>query len=447
MQQIRIKRGRRRPFAAVVAFLAVMFASAVPASATPPGSFAFTPLAASAPCTAGGGDLTEAPIALPEGFDYEILESESSDADFKDNADMHSLNETGAQAGRFLYHTHENASSGSISRTDLWTGETETVVLASHYERLDGIEWTPWGTVLFAEEVRAARSPKLLDPTVPQALGGLVYEYDPVTEVATVRPAIGSRAHEGLAFDARGNLYGISENNRNQGPTLPGGGAIFKFEPDRRGDLSSGTLYALKVHSGTTGAATWMKLDATQSVVDSDVAAASVNATKWLKPEDIEVRGEVLYVAISDEHRVIAVDLRHTTDAEGNQSASVWDYVRPGLNAPEGDFRTGGLAFSGPDNLAMDAAGHLYISEDSGGKAPQRTRGQDVWVASPPTGDPQSPAESVRLFASMKDCNAEPSGIYFDPGGRTLYVHVMHRGGSAPGDLFLPDMSIAVKES
>jgi hypothetical protein len=59
--------------------------------------------------------------------------------------------------------------------------------------------------------------------------------------------SVGRRSHEGLRFDTQGNLYGISE-------TTPG--AIFKFVPDRRGDLSSGQLYALKVlDASRTGAA------------------------------------------------------------------------------------------------------------------------------------------------------------------------------------------------
>ena len=141
MQQVRIRKRRPRLYAVLSAALTAMFVGPV-ASAAGSGPFTFEPLATSASCTAGGGDLTEAPIALPEGFGYEVIETETSDPDFKDQADMHSLNETGAQAGRLLYHTHEVASSGSISRTDLWTGETESIEMQSHYERLDGIEWT-----------------------------------------------------------------------------------------------------------------------------------------------------------------------------------------------------------------------------------------------------------------------------------------------------------------
>src|SRR5439155_30093 len=80
-------------------------------------------------------------------------------------------------------------------------------------------------------------------------------------------PAIGSRAHEGLRFDPQGNLYGISERTT---------GAIFKFVPDRRGDLSAGQLYALRVINDPgdgTGEAVWVALDRDAVRINSDDAA------------------------------------------------------------------------------------------------------------------------------------------------------------------------------
>jgi uncharacterized protein len=35
----------------------------------------------------------------------------------------------------------------------------------------------------------------------------------------------------------------------------------------------------------------------------------------------------------------------------------------------------------------------------------------------------------VVRFASLKECSPEPTGIYFDKDGGTLYVNVQHRGG------------------
>jgi len=369
------------------------------------GPFQFEPLSASAPCTAGGN--ASAPFVVPDGFSQTIVASEP---DFPDVPDMNTLNETGPQAGRFLYRTHETTSNVAVSVTDLWTGATSIVVQSASFGRLDGIVWTPWGSILFAEE----------------RTGGLVYELDPASGVAVPRPAIGRKSHEGMRFDPQGNLYTISES-------FPG--YIFKFTPDAQGDLSSGRSFALKIVNPTgdrTGEAEWVELNQAQVEVDANVAAAAVGATGYNRPEDVEIatatgdnRGgaNTLYVAITarpDDNRVIAIDLREPNGGQGHDTAFVYDYVKIGLNAPSD--------FEWPDNLALDKNGNLYIAEDPA-TAPTTGRGDDIWVAVPPAGGQHLPASSVVKFASLTDCNAEPTGIYFDLSGRTLFVHAQHRGG------------------
>lgn len=403
------------------------------------GAFKFTPVAASAACTPGGNPAQ--PFVLPAGFTQTTFASEPQ---FPDLPDMNTLNETGPRAGRFLYRSHEVSGNGAVTVTDLKTGQTSMLAQRADWERLDGIVWTPWGTILTAEETNKSKLP---DPQVPQATAGLVYEIDPATGAATVRPAIGSRSHEGLRFDTRGNLYGISERNP---------GFIYKFTPDRRGDLSSGQLYALKItkpDGDRTGEAVWLPLDRAAVQVNSDDAAAAAGATSYSRPEDVEIatstgnnRGgvNVMYVALTGENRVIAVDLgnghddkndydsaddkdevkddnddQSDHDTQGN-SAYVYNYVVAGVNAPA-DFEM-------PDNLALDKQGNLFIAEDPGGKSPAKTKGDDIWVAMPGNGGHGMAQDTVR-FASLTDCDAEPTGIYFDLSGKTLYVNVQHRGG------------------
>lgn len=375
--------------------------------------FRFEPLASSAVCTVPGGDPVN-PLVLPSGYTQRILASEPA---FDDLIDMNTQNETGPQAGRFLYRVTEVGSNGSLSVTDLVTGATRTVVQRADWERLDGIVWTPWGTIVTGEETSAS---KLKDPLVPQATAGLMYEIDPRTGVATVLPALGSRAHEGMRFDRKGNLYGISER-------APG--YIYKFVPDRRRDLSSGQLYALRVDAPTgdgTGAATWIPLDRDAVQVNSDAAALAAGATGYARPEDIETGtstgnspdgANVLYVAVTGEDRVLAIDLGYEG---GRDRAFVYEYARAGVNAPA-DFKM-------PDNLALDRAGNLYIAEDPGGNFPAKTTGDDIWRATPAAGNAFR-AERVVRFATLTDCDAEPTGIYFSTTGDQLFVNVQHRGG------------------
>lgn len=369
----------------------------------------FVPLAASTQCTPGGDPA--APLTLPAGYGQTIIAGEP---DYLDVPDMQTLNETGPFAGRYLYRTHEAGSNGGVSVTDLWTGTTRVLVQRLDWESLDGIAWTPWGTILFAEERGAANRP---DPGFPTSTAGLVYELDPLTTQVTARPAIGSKSHEGMRFDPQGNLYGISETNP---------GAIFKFVPDRRGDLSSGQLYALKVVNDAgdgTGDAIWLPLDRAAVQINADVEATRVGATGYFRPEDIEIAtssgnnrgGQTLYVAVTGNSstvrgRVLAIELL-------NDGARVSNYVKVGENVADG--------FLMPDNLALDLTGRLFIAEDPG-SAGTSGQGDDIWVAEPGKG---GPAASVQRFASLTDCSAEPTGLYVDNRTGALFVNIQHRGG------------------
>ena len=400
--------------AASVLITGGLIASSRPSAAGPQetnakGPFQFQPLQVSAACTAGGNAIE--PFILPTGYGQTIIASEPQ---FPDLPDMTTLNENGNQAGRYLYRTHEVGSNGAVSVTDLWTGETRILAQRANWGRLDGIAWSPWGTLLIAEE----------------RTGGLVYELDGVTGDATARPAIGRKSHEGMRFDPQGNLYSISESNP---------GYIFKFVPDVHGDLSSGQSYALKIVNATgdrVGEAQWIALDRDQVEANADVAAAAVGATGYNRPEDVEIatatgnnRGgsNILYVAVTgpvgpNDNRILGIDLRESNGGNAHQTAFVFDYVKVGLNAPS-DFEM-------PDNLALDKNGNLYITEDPG-TAASTGRGDDIWVAVAPSGgSSHGPAASVVRFASLTDCNAEPTGIYFDRSGSTLYVHAQHRGGN-----------------
>jgi secreted PhoX family phosphatase len=243
------------------------------------------------------------------------------------------------------------------------------------------------------------------------------------------RPALGAKAHEGTRFDSQGNLYGISERNP---------GYIFKFVPDHPGSLATGQLYALEIVSATgdrTGDAEWLPLDRASVRVDANAVAQAAGATGYNRPEDVEIatssgnsRGgaDRLFVAITGQsgpadNRVLAIDLRVPDGGATHSKATVFDYVRIGLNAPA-DFEM-------PDNLALDRAGNLYIAEDPGGSFATKHKGDDIWVATPPSFGVNGPAASVVRFATLTDCDAEPTGIYFGLHGDTLFVNAQHRGG------------------
>lgn len=404
----------------LAAAVGAVVASSAFADTTVNGPMAFDPISGSAyaELTADPTILTNAPWVIPQGYKQFIVSDETNLNIYvgSDWSDMNTANETGKHAGRYLYRTHEVRpdennlgayTGGAVSVVDLKTGEAKVVVQRKDLEALDGIVWTPWGTVLFAEETGNAL---FTDPDFPAATRGLLYELkldrkDPTkAEWVKVRPMLGSVAHEGIEIDAEGNVYVIDE-------TSPG--AIFKFVPKHYGDLSKGQLYALKIDDSTnadrTGAAEWVALDMNLAQVDARAAATLVGATGYGRPEDLERIGGTLYVAITSEARVLSISL-------GNKPM-VRDFVKASLNVPVENRTAGITGFRNPDNLAKGADGKLWIVEDN---VPS-----DIWVAQPDK-DGDGASDGVHLFASLKDNAAEGTGIYFGKDPRTLFVNIQH---------------------
>lgn len=443
----------------------------------------FTPVPASSACVGEGGGRQSQPFVIPAGYTQQVF-AEETDNRLEDLWDMHTQNESGVDAGRFVYRTHEVGgqapgdprlgAGGGVSVTDLTTGTTQMLAERNDWEAFDGLVWTPWGTLLAAEE-RITQT--FRDPQVPNASGGLVYEFfldrddpskldpsretivagdgtsDTVRDGIRARPALGAKSHEGLRFDKRGNLYGISES-RGQ-TTANQAGAIFRFVPDAEGDLSSGELAALQTADRRYGEGRWIVLDRAAVQVDADREAEQKGANSYQRPEDVET-GEstgkdsnngqaTVYVAITEgsENGVMAIDIRKA----GRPYA--YPYAGPAAgNAQNPEFLNA-------DNIALDRAGNLVIQEDP----PSNPGGADVWIAAPPSGSngrstngpsDHRPAASVARFATLKDCAAESSGGYFAMKGteqwvegtpyeglitdESLFLHRMHSGETTTAD-------------
>ncbi|MDO9425193.1 MAG: DUF839 domain-containing protein [Methylobacter sp.] len=401
------------------------------------GPMAFDSISGSAYGQQDATDLNTTPWIIPEGYSQSII-SDENDLNIyvgTDWNDMNTVNETQKHAGRYLYRTHEvrggaigndgnslrvdGNSGGAISVVDLKTGKAKEVVGRDDWEALDGIVWTPWHTILFAEEVIDSLRP---DPDAPLAQSGLVYELklkagDPTTmKSVTVLPKLGSLSHEGLEIDAEGNVYVVDEDRK---------GSIYKFVPTTYGDLSDGQLYALKVNSGKTGAAEWLALDMNQAQISARVAATAVGATQFCRPEDLERIGKTLYVALTCE------DVDNATNIRGRgavlavtleETPSVKYVVAAGKNAPIENQATGVTGFAKVDNLASGPDGKLWMVEDNDFS--------DIWVYDPASEDANNDGyqDGVHLFASLKDKPAEGTGIYFGKDPRTLFVNVQHSG-------------------
>lgn len=360
--------------------------------------------------------------------------------------DMITANETGPQAGRYLFMPFETGSAG-VQRVDLldtnYNTRTVTIVApgTQGFVAGDASRWTPWGSYLTAEESWGAGSTR----------GRLFEVTNPITASANSatfvqRSVIPRVSHEGLAFDKQNNMYFIDELN---------GGSIYKYTPTNpnatNGNdyFASGQTSVLRVGAGgqvegtngpaITGNATWVEITnanggaiagvstvLADGTIDGRLTAdqASVLGTGYNRPEDLEIKTlgdgtQILYFATTD------------SDNDGNSAngrGRVYSFntstqeVKLFADNSTVDLATGapvGTTWSNPDNLAIDADGNIYVIEDQdGGRA-------DIWFARDTNND--GVADAVGKWASLSTVGAEPTGLYFDPfNPNVAYLNVQH---------------------
>lgn len=384
--------------------------------------------------------------SLPESAPFQLSSPNFSQRSIADRAtqraagmfdsgswDMIDTNRTGPDAGRYLYTVFETAQAG-VMRHDRQTGSTVTLWNApaaapalNSAVAFDASRWTPFGTYLTAEESWGAQ---------PQIYGRLFELSNPVTASAgtgalTHRNAVARVSHEGLAFDKHNSLYYIDELN---------GGSIYKYSsatPTNGGSYFNGGVNAvLRVGDGNTananGSFSWVDftdntgagLAGAVTITDPNgissvdgratTHVAAFKGTDYQRPEDLEIQtlangDQILYMATTTTHEVYSINL---------QTQQIQTFVsRATLNTATG--LAVGNALSSPDNLAIDAAGNLYVVEDQPGGA------ADIWFATDANRD--GVAESVSRWASLSTVGAEPTGLYFDiTNPNKAFVNVQH---------------------
>lgn len=372
------------------------------------------------------------------------------------NWDMNTVNETaGGDAaggkGRFLFTVWETGQSG-VQRHDLLTGQTESIWVSPAFGghvAFDACFWTPWGTLITAEEswstaVGGSTSPygRLFEFKNPITAPGIVGPLNGTSNDGadfTHQNAIPRVSHEGIQFDSDGNMYFIDELN---------GGCLYKYTPavnmasvmTGADYFAAGQTFVLRVGNGTTpnatGDYTWVPFtDANGAAlpgaltITDDRGVTSVDGrnttdlahfkgTDYQRPEDLQIQRignrEYLYVATTTTNEVYRMDLK-------NRKISVF------ANRTSIDSATGvavGSALTSPDNLAIDHEGNIYIIEDRNGGVDN-----DIWFANDLNldGDLLDANEGIARWASNGTPGSEFSGLYFDPKNkRRAWVNIQH---------------------
>jgi len=443
----------RTPFVFGLALLAAT--SAVMAASTKFSNF--TPLSASAGPILLNDPAEETPILLSsDAFSQRTLADRQTQNQVAVNSnsgswDMVTSNETGPNAGRYLFMPFETGSAG-VQRVDLLDPQygTRTVTIVAPGEQGfvsgDASRWAPWGGYLTGEESWGAGSVKgrLFEVTNPVSAG--LYGGEFVQRIVLPRVA-----HEGLAFDRQNNLYFVDELN---------GGAIYKYVSANpaatTGDefFAQGQSFVLRVGSGgqfegnngpaITGAAQWVPVTNTvggpipgvstvlpDGTIDGRVTAdhATIRSTGYNRPEDVEIQ------TLADGTQLLYFN---TTDSDTNAGSTdgvgrtynlnlATNVVRLFADASTIDLATGlpvAGGFRNADNLAIDAEGNMYIVEDRNGGVDD-----DIWFAVDlnKDGDLLDEGEGLARWASNGTLGSEFTGLYFDlRRPNQAYVNIQH---------------------
>ena len=416
----------------------------------------YTPLTSSAGPVAVIDEDTPITFGNPDFEQRSIIARQDQLAANKPNSgnfDMNAVNETGPHKARYIFTVFETGSSG-VQRHDLETGTTDTIWQTTGanggHVAFDACYWTPWGTLITAEEsweTAAAGSTslygRLFELKNPITAPGIL---NPVTALSNAgadfvhRNIVPRTSHEGIQFDKAGNMYFIDELN---------GGNLYKYTPaasfahviaGQADYFAAGQTFVLRVGDGgtpnATGAYTWVPftnrngaaLPGAITITDvngvtsvdarNTTNLAAFKGTDYQRPEDMVIQTlngrEYLYVTTTTTHEVYRLDLTNNTISLFANRATI-------------DLATGaaiGSALANPDNLAVDHDGNVYVVEDRGGGSDD-----DIWFAQDlnKDGDLTDVGEGLGRWASNGTVGSEFTGLYFDPTDkRREWVNIQH---------------------
>ncbi len=322
----------------------------------------------------------------------------------------------------------------------------ETTVIGTHSNCSGGI--TPWKTFLTCEENYdsffgeteydennvASHKPSSQGwenfYAYPPEHYGWVVEVNPKDGTAQKHIALGRFAHECCTLyeleDKRVVAYtGDDKNNEH----------LYKFISSKPGSLKEGTLYVADTINGKWLALDWENQpvlkdkfkDQTEVLIRAREAARLLGATELNRPEDIEIDPITGNIFVSLTNNTSKNDF-HGAILKIEETNGKFD----ALTFEASNYIAGGEenGFSCPDNLAFDLSGNLWMTSDMSGSAMNKEnkpymafKNNSLFVI-PRYG--KDAGKVIRVASAPKD--AELTGPWFSPDGKTLFLSVQHPG-------------------
>jgi secreted PhoX family phosphatase len=323
----------------------------------------------------------------------------------------------------------------------------ETTVIGTHSNCSGGI--TTWKTFITCEENydgcfgeteydennEAKHRPSWLGweefYKYPPEHYGWVVEVNPKDGTAQKHIALGRFAHECCTLyeleDKRIVAYTADDKNNEH---------LYKFISSKPGSLKEGTLYVADTINGKWLALDWENQpilknkfkDQTEVLIRAREAAKLLGATPLNRPEDIEIDPITGNIFVSLTNNKDKNDF-HGSILKIEETNGKFD----ALTFKASNYKAGGEenGFSSPDNLAFDLSGNLWITSDMSESAMNREdkpymafKNNSLFVI-PRYG--KDTGKVIRVASAPKD--AELTGPWFSPDGKTLFLSVQHPGG------------------
>jgi secreted PhoX family phosphatase len=347
-----------------------------------------------------------------------------------------------------------------LQAIDIATGAVRTLLTGT--SSCDPAHVTPWGTIVFGEEVGTTGAMyELIDPlgvqnvTLDRAIGTFTDEGTAESSGAdhfVARYAVGRAAFEGIGFLPNGVTYYGDENRPATGTA---GGAYFKFVPSNlwvdgspaitdlsQSPLVSGTVYGLRLgkRSGSTdygqgtntGLGSWISVGSAGNV-DLRAFAATNRLTGYYRPEDLAFDGQAL----------AGGQAKWCGNNTGNEFADhTWGeticltdgtVAQAAVNGatPEVQYFVIGTSdFAMMDNVAYQSGFRNWVLHEDG-DITDTHKNNDLWDCLSDGADADTLSDRCIRIGTLNDWNsngegAEWTGGVFDATGHRLFVSVQH---------------------